>query len=124
ILFIEQKTKRVPGPVAGLVIGTAAFYAFGALLPDLPLGPTVGRLAIDITAVLGSAIAGGETYAAALRAEAPQILLTSFVLAVVAALDALLVAPVARNLPAPWASPARYLGGQGIVHPAAATTGD
>ncbi len=123
ILFIEQKTKRVPGPIVGLVIGTAAFYAFGALLPDLPLGPTVGRLAIDITAVLGSAIAGGETYATALRAEAPQILLTSFVLAMVASLDALLVARVARTQAAIPLSPVRFLVGQGIGNIASAAIG-
>jgi MFS superfamily sulfate permease-like transporter len=123
ILYIERKTKRVPGPIAGLAIGTAAFYAFGALLPDLPLGPTVGRVAIDLTAVLGSAITGGEAYATALRAEAPQILLTSFVLAVVASLDALLVARVARTQAALPSSPVRFLVGQGIGNIASATIG-
>jgi SulP family sulfate permease len=53
ILYIEQKTKRVPGPIAGLAIGTAAFYAFGAVLPGLSLGSTVGHVAIELTAYWG-----------------------------------------------------------------------
>jgi SulP family sulfate permease len=123
ILYIEQTTKRVPGPIVGLAIGTAAFYAFGAVLPGLSLGPTVGHLAIELTAVLGSTVTAVETYAAALRAEAPQILLTSFVLAVVASLDSLLAARVARNVAPIPASPGRFLVGQGIGNIAAAISG-
>jgi anti-anti-sigma regulatory factor len=78
---------------------------------------------MDLTAVLGSAITGGEAYATALRAEAPQILLTSFVLAVVASLDALLVARVARTQAALPSSPVRFLVGQGIGNIASATIG-
>jgi MFS superfamily sulfate permease-like transporter len=123
ILYIEQKTKRVPGPIVGLAIGTAAFYAFGAVLPGLSLGPTVGHVAIEFTAVLGSTVTAVENYAAALRAEAPQILLTSFVLAVVASLDSLLAARAARNVAPIPASPGRFLVGQGIGNIASAISG-
>jgi SulP family sulfate permease len=121
ILYIEQKTKRVPGPIVGLAIGTAAFYAFGAVLPGLSLGPTVGHLAIELTAVLGATVTAVQNYAAALRAEAPQILLTSFALAVVASLDSLLAARVARNVAPIPAS--RFLLGQGIGNIASAISG-
>ena len=43
-----------------MAIGTAAFYAFGAVLPGLSLGPTVGHLAIELTAVLGSTVTAVE----------------------------------------------------------------
>ena len=123
ILYIEQKTKRVPGPIVGLAIGTVAFYAFGAVLPGLSLGPTVGHLAIELTAVLGSTVTAVEKYTAALRAEAPQILLSSFALAVVASLDSLLAARVARNVAPIPATPGRFLVGQGIGNIASAISG-
>ena len=90
---------------------------------EVTLGPTVGHLAIDVAAVLGSAVTGVETYLAALRAEAPQILLTSFVLAVVASLDSLLVVRVARTLAAAPPSPVRFLVGQGVGNIASAAIG-
>ena len=40
ILYIEQKTKRVPGPIAGLAIGTAAFYAFASTRSMLSFAPS------------------------------------------------------------------------------------
>jgi sulfate permease, SulP family len=123
ILYIEQKTKRVPGPIAGLAIGTAAFYGFGAVVPGLSLGPTVGHVAMDLTVVLGSTVMAVENYTAALRAEASQILLASFVLAVVASLDSLLAARVATNVAPALAGPGRFLVGQGIGNIAAAISG-
>ena len=122
ILYIERKTKRLPASIVGLVVGTGAFYVIGALMPDLPLGPTVGNLTIDVTAIMRTAVSGAETYAA-LDAEAPQILLTSLVIAVVAAIESLLAARVARNLVALPSNPARFLVAQGIGNAAAGVLG-
>ncbi len=35
---------RIPGPLAGVALGTAFYYALHALAPELPLGPVVGSV--------------------------------------------------------------------------------
>ena len=122
MLYLPRIVKRLPAPVAGLAGGTAAFYALAALAPGLPLGPTVGSVAIDLMRVVPAAVASLETYAE-LRAVAPQILLTSLVLAVVASLELLLAARLARNLGALASPPGRLLVAQGIGNAAAAAVG-
>jgi MFS superfamily sulfate permease-like transporter len=121
VLYLPRVVKRLPAQVAGLAAGTAAFYALAALAPELPLGPTVGSVAIDLTTVV-RAVADVETYAD-FRAVAPQILLTSLVLALVASLESLLVTRLARNLGALASPPGRLLVAQGIGNAAAAAVG-
>jgi SulP family sulfate permease len=121
VVYLEQKKTRIPGTIIGLVVGTIAFYLARKLALGPLLGPTVGSLSIHLAGALRSA-ANYQNYGA-LAAEAPHILLTSLVVAVVGSLDALLIARMARNLhPAP-PDGARYLAAQGLGNAAAALVG-
>jgi SulP family sulfate permease len=121
IVSLERRALRVPAAIIGLAAGTLAFYALRALMPGVPLGPTVGTLALKVTDVLRTAADGG-TYAA-LLAEAPKILETSLVIAVVTSLESLLVLRIARNLEPLPADGSRFLIAQGIGNAAAASLG-
>ncbi|HEX9461423.1 MAG TPA: SulP family inorganic anion transporter [Alphaproteobacteria bacterium] len=121
VIYFERRKTGLPAPIAGLAIGMAAFYVIRELAPGLPLGPTVGALSLDVNSVMSPAADGGVY--AALRAEAPAILLTSLVIAVVTSLETLLVARMIRNLGPLPPDGARFLLGQGIGNVAAAALG-
>jgi MFS superfamily sulfate permease-like transporter len=122
MLYVPRIIKFLPAPIVGLVAGTVGFYALAALTPNLPLGPTVGSVAIDPTIILRATVASAGIYTE-LAGVAPQILLTSFVLAVVASLESLVAARVGRNLGAPALQPGRLLVAQGIGNAATAALG-
>jgi MFS superfamily sulfate permease-like transporter len=121
VMYLEQKQTRLPGTIVGAVVGTAAFYALEALAPSLPLGPTVGQIPIDLAGVMRTATSGPALEA--LLTQAPHILLTSIVIAVVASLDSLLIARMARNLDPQPPDGGRFLVAQGLGNVAAAALG-
>jgi MFS superfamily sulfate permease-like transporter len=112
ILYLERRKVRFPPAIAGLLVGTAIFYALRGLVPELPLGPTVGHVAIDLRSMM--TLAGGPQDYAALANQAPQILLSSLIIALVATLDGVLIGRVARNLQPTARSGPRFLVGQGL----------
>lgn len=122
ILYVPRLTKRAPPSFVGLAAGTVVFYGLRLLVPDLPLGPTVGSVTLHIAMVPHAAMAAAGDMAP-LAAAAPEILLTSLVLAVVGSLDSLLAARVVRDLSASPSRPAALLVAQGIGNAAAAAVG-
>jgi sulfate permease, SulP family len=121
ILCMEIRKSRIPGAIIGLSAGTALYYAFRVAVPDLPLGPTVGRLQIHLGGAY-HAIPSGPALAT-LGASAPHILLTAVLVAVVASLESLLIARMARNLAPSPPEGARFLVAQGLGNAVAAAAG-
>src|SRR5262245_51995260 len=110
---------KVPGLLAGLVGGIAAFYFMKGLNPDLDLGPTIGTVTFS-SPLLGLSSVEAWTHVALVGWE---ILPISFILAIVATMDTLLAYRTAQNFGDLPISPRRDLLAQGIGNCASAVVG-
>ena len=123
IIAFASWTKTVPAPLAGLVAGTLIYYGLRSLFPNLPLGEMIGELPISFPPLSPFLDFKQGSAHAALFSVAPQLLLTSLVLATVMTLQALLAFRVAQNLADLPPRPARDLTAQGIANCASALLG-
>ncbi len=121
IIFVENRKSRVPGTIAGLLAGAAVYYGLQLVASGLPLGPTVGFFHVDLASVVRFPATGATLRD--LVAEAPHLLLTSLVIAVLTTLEGLLVARIARNLHAGAPEGRRFLVAQGLANSLAAAAG-
>jgi MFS superfamily sulfate permease-like transporter len=113
ILLIGARSKRLPAMLIGLLVGVGAFSLGRLVLPHASLGPLietprVAGASYPLFSLLGAS--GRE----ALFAVAPSLLLTSLILALVAALESLLAYRVAQNLSHVRTEEGRDVFGQGV----------
>ena len=123
IVFFGNWTKKVPAPLAGLVVGSGLFYLVQFLLPGLALGPTLGDLTIQFPPRSPILDLGQLETRSTLISVGPHLLLTALTLAAVATLQSLLTFRVAQTLGALPPRPARDLIGQGVGNCASALAG-
>jgi SulP family sulfate permease len=122
IIYLGSWSKRVPAMLVGLLLGIVVFHAVRLSSAALPLGPTV---------IPGSATGSLIPFASLLEPEgraaflgiAPALLLSSLVLALVAALESLLAYRVAQNLSNVRTEASRDVFGQGVGNFASALVG-
>ena len=123
IIEFGHRTKKLPGPLAGLLFGTAFYYIANSLVPALDLGPAVGALPAALSPLSALQPLVDDTTRSTIVATAPHLLLVAFILAVVATLQALLAFRVAQNLSDAQPQPRRDLVAQGVANCAAALVG-
>ncbi|HWI26195.1 MAG TPA: SulP family inorganic anion transporter [Stellaceae bacterium] len=112
IVYLGAWSKRVPAMLVGLLIGILVFHLFRLSSSAFALGPTIdpkgaGSL-LPFTSLLSGA---GRT---AFLGIVPALLLSSLILALVAALESLLAFRVAQNLSNVRTEAARDVFGQGV----------
>jgi len=110
---------KVPPVLVGFVGGIAAFYVMKGLSPDLDLGPTIGTMTFS-PPLLGLSDIDARNFIALVGWD---ILSISFVLAIVATMDTLLVYRTVQNVSDLPISPLRDLFAQGIGNCASAVAG-
>jgi SulP family sulfate permease len=123
IIAITQLSKKIPGAVAGLILGTAAYYGIHALASDVDLGATLGIVSIQFPPPSPLIHLTDASTRAAILSIGPHLLLVSLTLAAVTSLQALLAFRVAQNLSQvpPW--PRRDVIAQGAGNCASAFFG-
>ncbi len=122
IVYLGSWSKRVPAMLVGLLLGVIVFHVLRASSPAVPLGPTaIGAPTSASSLPLLSLLS--EQGRAAFLGIAPALLLSSLVLALVAALESLLAYRVAQNLSHVRTEAARDVFGQGVGNFAAALVG-
>jgi sulfate permease, SulP family len=104
IIATTQLSKRIPGAVAGLIVGTAAYYGVHVLAPDVDLGATLGIVSIKFPPDSPLIRLTDDGIRAAIMSISPHLLFVSLTLAAVATLQALLAFRAAQNLSQvpPW----------------------
>ena len=123
VVAANQFSKKIPGAIVGLILGTAAYYGIHALAPDVDLGVTLGIVSVHFPPTSPFIhLTESDTRAAILSITA-HLLFVSLTLAVVATLQALLAFRVAQNLSQvpPW--PRRDIIAQGAGNCASAFFG-
>jgi len=109
IWYGPQLTRHVPPPIAGLVAGTAFYYALMMMGFGAHLGPTLGRIqavAPHFAPIAMLPFLVGDAY---LRAHWPSFLGAAGSLALIASLDTLLCAKTAEGLTGHRAPPSPQL---------------
>ena len=98
IALLARYVKKVPAPLAGLVLGALAYFWLLHFLPGLDLGGTLGAIKLDFPPQLPLLGLRDASLAADILAVAPQIVGTGFVLAILSTMQTLLGFSVAKNL--------------------------
>jgi sulfate permease, SulP family len=104
IIAVTQASKKIPGAVAGLIVGTAAYYGIRALAPDVNLGVTLGMVPVHFPPISPFVHLTDADTRAAILSIGPHLLFVSLTVAAVTTLQALLAFRVAQNLSdiPPW----------------------
>jgi sulfate permease, SulP family len=104
IIAITEVSKKIPGAVAGLILGTAAYYGIRALAPGVDLGGTLGTLPIHFPPISPIIHLTDAATGATILSIGSHLLFVSLTIAVVTTLQALLAFRVAQNLSQvpPW----------------------
>jgi sulfate permease, SulP family len=123
IIAVSRLSNKIPAAVAGLIVGTAAYYAIHVLAPNVDLGPTLGVVPIHFppaSPLVGLTDAGTR---AAILSIGPHLVFVALTVAAVTTLQALLGFRVAQNLSQvpPW--PRRDVIAQGAGNCVAALLG-
>jgi SulP family sulfate permease len=116
VFATPRLVPRLPGFLAALFIGTAAYHAFGALAPGLDLGPTLQGFALHTLPPLldlGSVLNGLAALSAGATA---QLLLSALTLAALATIESLLVFRMSENLSGTRPEPRRDIIAQGAAN--------
>ncbi|MGO8918963.1 MAG: SLC26A/SulP transporter family protein [Stellaceae bacterium] len=115
IVYLGAWAKRVPAMLVGLLAGIVLYHLARLGVDAQPLGPTITRAATSATLPnlpFVSLLTPGTRQA--FLGIAPGLLLSSLVLALVAALESLLAYRVAQNLSSVRTEAARDVFGQGV----------
>ena len=115
IVYLGSWSKRVPAMLVGLLLGIVAYHLARLPFGAGPLGPTILRASTSASSSslpFVSLLAPGARQA--FLGIAPALLLSSLVLALVAALESLLAYRVAQNLSSVRTEAARDVFGQGV----------
>lgn len=123
IRISERIAPRLPGMLAGLVVGTAAWHGLALLRPDLDLGRTIGAFSLGPSS-FGPSFAPGALLRLLSDLKTVQsILLTSLTLAILGVLDFTFSLRAAQNLcDVPFDS-RRDLAAQGFANTVAGLAG-
>lgn len=113
-LRLPRQFARVPGVIVAFIVGTVLFFAAGALVPGIDLGPALG----EIDFVFDSPIMhlGDPGNVAIILAAGWNLLLVSFVLALVASMESLMSLRAAQQLADVEFHPVRELAAQGLAN--------
>ncbi|HUC65064.1 MAG TPA: SulP family inorganic anion transporter [Stellaceae bacterium] len=120
IVYLGARSKRVPAMLVGLLVGILVFHIVRATAGGLTLGPTVDASQGRSLPFLSLLSASGRE---AFLGIAPALLLSSLILALVAALESMLAYRVAQNLSNVRTEASRDVFGQGVGNLAAALVG-
>lgn len=119
---LPSTVRRIPGSLAGFLLGTAAYYVITGLSP-LDLGPTIGKLNIAFPPHSPLLPLLTETTDSRMLSVLPDIVIVSVVLAIISTVESLLAYRTAQNLAEIEVHPVRDLSAQGISNCAAAIVG-
>ncbi len=122
IVYLGSWSKRVPAMLVGLLLGIVVFHLARLSSSAVPLGPTVIPAPASASALPFLSLLSADGRHAFLGI-APALLLSSLVLALVAALESLLAYRVAQNLSNVRTEAARDVFGQGVGNFASALVG-
>lgn len=111
IVYLGAWSKRVPAMLVGLLVGILVFHLVRLTPGAVPLGPTVEAATGPSLPFMSLLSARGQK---AFLDIAPALLLSSLILALVAALESLLAYRVAQNLSNVRTEAARDVFGQGV----------
>ena len=114
ILFLGARTKRVSALLVGLGVGIVLYYLIRLAVPGMPLGPAIGDVERGPATIFPFASLLTAKARAAFLAVAPALLISSIILALVAALESLLAYRVAQDLSERASEPTRDVIGQGV----------
>jgi sulfate permease, SulP family len=120
IVYLGARSKRVPAMLVGLLLGILVFHLVRVSAGGLTLGPTVDASQGRSLPFLSLLSPGGRQ---AFLGIAPALLLSSLILALVAALESMLAYRVAQNLSNVRTEASRDVFGQGVGNLAAALVG-
>ncbi len=121
-LRLPDALKKVPGSLAGLIAGTAAYYLIVQVFP-VDLGSTLGDLNLSFPPHSPLMSLLTAPIDPRLVAVLPEIVVVSLVLAIIATVEALLGFRVAQTLDDTEIKPVRDLAAQGAANSAAALAG-
>jgi len=114
VLYLSAKTERLPVMVIVMTVGTLLFFGIRHTVPAVPLGPTIGDIPDQVTAIMPLTSLLTEHGRAAFFEVIPALLISSLVLALVGALESLLAYRVAQNLSEQTSEASRDVIGQGF----------
>lgn len=114
--------RKIPGSLAGFLFGTLAYYVV-LCFSNVDLGPAIGKLNIVFPPQSPLIILFTERPDTLLLSVLPEIIVVSFVLAVISTVETLLAFRAAQNLADIDVHPVRDLSAQGISNFAAALVG-
>jgi len=117
-LSLPRRLARVPGIVVVFVAGTAIYFAVEALWPQVGLGPKLGAIHFSFDPPL--AHIGDPGNLAPVLAATWNLLLVSFVLALVASMETLMSLRAAQQMADINFHPVRDLAAQGVANTATA----
>jgi sulfate permease, SulP family len=121
IVYLGAWSKRVPAMLVGLLLGILVFHLLRFASGALPLGPTIDASGARSSLPFVSLLTGhGQK---AFLGIAPALLLSSLILALVAALESLLAYRVAQNLSNVRTEASRDVFGQGVGNLVSALVG-
>ena len=121
IVYLGAWSKRVPAMLVGLLLGILVFHLLRLSSGALPLGPTIAAAGSMPSLPFMSLLSAHGRQA--FLGIAPALLLSSLILALVAALESLLAFRVAQNLSNVRTEAARDVFGQGVGNFASALVG-
>jgi sulfate permease, SulP family len=114
VLYLSAKTERWPVMIIVMAVGTLLFFGVRHTVPAVPLGPTIGDIPDQVTAIIPLTSLLTERGRAAFIQVIPALLISSLVLALVGALESLLAYRVAQNLSEQTSEASRDVIGQGF----------
>ena len=123
IIVVGARAKRVPVMLVVLILGIVLFQIGKSLIPDVAFGPTIGSDAGSPAAALPFSSLLTSSGRAAFLEASRALVVSSLVLALVAALESLLAYRVAQNLSHVRTEASRDVFGQGVGNLASALFG-
>ena len=114
VIFVGARAKRVPVMLVVLIVGIVLFQIGKLVIPGAAFGPTIGSDAAPAAAILPFSSLLTSSGRAAFLEAAGALVVSSFVLALVAALESLLAYRVAQNLSHVRTKASRDVFGQGV----------
>jgi MFS superfamily sulfate permease-like transporter len=121
-LRLPSFLRKIPGSLAGFLLGTVAYYIVTGLSP-IDLGPTIGKLNIAFPPASPLLPLVSAAPDSRLVSVLPEILVVSIVLAIISTVESLLAYRAAQNLDDVEIHPVRDLSAQGLSNCAAALIG-
>jgi MFS superfamily sulfate permease-like transporter len=123
MFWFESKTKKIPAPLMGLIVGLAGYHLLHVLVPGLDLGPTLGRLPFAFPPMPPIADLTLPQTRGLLLVAAPHIASIALAIVVVGTFQSLLAFRMVENMRNAPISSRRGLVALGVGDIAAAATG-